>query len=209
MDAPILSIRDPDAIKQAVTALESGKLVIMPTDTIYGLAASPRLPESISRIYEVRARKPEPAIPFLMADSGYMETLARPTPATYRLAQRFWPGALTLILAPGSNLDPMLRASPIALRVPHYPDVIPLLEATGGYLMVTGAIRSGYPPAITAQEAADFFAEEVSLILDGGLSLFGIPSTIVDCIASPPQVIRRGVISKGKIRACLAPLHVK
>ena len=209
MGAPILSIRDPAAIKQAVTALEAGDLVIMPTDTIYGLAALPRSPGSISRIYEVRARKPEPAIPFLMTDSGYMETLARPTPVAQRLAQRFWPGALTLILAPGPNLGAMLRASPIALRVPHYPDVIPLLEATGGYLMVTGAIRSGYPPAITAQEAADFFAEEVGLILDGGQSPFGIPSTIVDCVASPPQVLRRGVISEGKIRACLAPLNVE
>ncbi len=205
MDAPILSIRDPDAVAQAVTALEAGELIIAPTDTIYGLVALPRSPGSIDLIYEVRGRKPEPAIPFLMADSSYMETLARPTPAAQRLAQRFWPGALTIILAPGPNESAMLRASPIALRVPHYPDLMPLLEATGGYLIVTGAIRSGYPPAITAQEAADFFAEEVGLILNGGQSPLGIPSTIVDCVASPPKILRRGVISEDKIRACLAP----
>lgn len=206
MGAPILSIRDPDAVARAVTALEAGELVIVPTDTIYGLAALPRSPESIDLIYKARERKPEPAIPCLMADRGYMKALARPTPVAQRLAQRFWPGALTLILAPGPNLGATLRASPIALRVPHYPDLKRLLEATGGYLIVTGAIRSGYPSAITAHEAAHFFAEEVSLILDGGRSPLGIPSTIVDCVASPPKIRRRGVISKGKIRACLASL---
>ncbi len=206
MGAPILSIRDPHAITRAVTALQAGELIIVPTETIYGLAALPQSSEIIDHLYDVRERAPEPAIPFLMADSSYMETLARPTPVACRLARRFWPGALTLILAPGPNLGATLRASPIALRVPHYPDVRPLLEATGGYLMVTGAIRSGYPPAITAQEAAHFFAEEVSLILDGGQSLFGIPSTIVDCVASPPKIRRRGVISEDKIRACLPSL---
>ena len=108
-----------------------------------------------------------------------------------------------LILPPAADLPAEYRTYPIALRVPNYAPLIDLLKMVGGRLLVTGAIRSGYPPAITAQEAVDLLENHVDLILDGGPSPYGIPSTIVYCIAGPPVIVRRGAISDTKIRQAL------
>jgi len=195
----ILSIRSAEAITQAVDLIRAGELVIIPTDTIYGIATLPENQEAITHLYEVRNRSPEPAMPFLIAGRKVMPKLARINRAALRLARRFWPGALTLVLPPCAEIATIFKTHPIALRVPNYPDLVPLLEAVGGYLFTSGAICSGYPPAITAQEAADLFGDQVALILDGGPSPFGIPSTIVDCISQPPTILRRGVIPEEKI----------
>lgn len=203
MSCPLLSIRSPQAIARAVECVKAGELIIIPTDTIYGIAALPEMRQTIVRLYEVRARKPEPASPFLLADRRHMEVLARVNQNAKRLAWRFWPGPLTLILPPNSVLPRAMQSYPVALRVPNFPMLKPLLEAVGGYLFTSGAIRSGHSPAITANEACDFFGTDVALILDGGKSPFGIPSTIVDCVTSPPQVVRRGAISAERISAAL------
>lgn len=199
MTASILSIRSPEAVAKAVSLIHAGELVIVPTDTIYGIVALPTSEDMIAHFYSVRQRKPEPALPFLITDMAQMDVLTRPTTAALRLARRFWPGPLTLILPPAANLPAALRAYPIAVRIPNYPPLMPLLEAVGGYLLATGAILSGYSPAITAQEAANLFGEDIALILDGGPAPYGIPSTIVDCVADPPIVVRRGTLPESKI----------
>ena len=199
MNAPILSVRSPTAIARAVELLQAGQIIIIPTDTIYGIAVLPDKTEAITHLYEIRNREPEPASPFLMARAEYMNVLARPTRAAQRLARAFWPGLLTLILPPNSTLSPALRASPVALRTPNFPMLLPLFDAVGGFLFTTGAICCGEAPAITAREAAKLFGEGVGLILDGGRAPFGVPSTIVDCISDPPEIRRRGVIPEEKI----------
>ena len=194
MSAPVLSVRSGEAVERAVRHLQAGELVIIPTDTIYGIAAYPAL-HSIELLARVRDRRtPEPALPFLLARTQHLSRLTHPSPVVRRLAHRFWPGSLTLIVQPLPTLASALRPIPVAVRVPNYPDLIPLLEMAGGYLVVSGAIRSGHSPAITAQEAAGFFGEDVALILDGGRSPYGVPSTIVDCTAIPPAIVRRGAI---------------
>ncbi len=199
MRASIRSIHSAAAIAQATELMQAGELIIIPTDTIYGIATLPTEQAPITRLYEIRERPPEPAFPFLLAEGQLMPTLARVNQAALRLAHRFWPGSLTLLLPPGPDLIPLFKTLPIALRVPNYPVLQPLLKAVGGSLFTSGASRSGYPPAITAQEAADFFRDQVALILDGGRAPYGVPSTIVDCIATPPVILRRGVIPKTKI----------
>ena len=146
-------------------------MVVVPTDTIYGIAALPggAHPDStgadvVRRIYDAREREPEPALPFLLASRPDMGRLTRPNIAAIRLARRFWPGSLTLILPPSPDLPAALRAFPIAVRVPNFPALIPLLTAIGGYLLTTGAIRSGYSPAITASEANQLFGNDVALM---------------------------------------------
>jgi len=209
VNAPLLPVRSSEAIAHAVTALRAGELIIIPTDTIYGLATLPENTEAIERLYAIRQRASEPAFPLVLAENKSMYTLARVNQAAARLAQRFWPGALTILLPPGSDLSTAQRAMPIALRMPNYPALHPLLRAVGDVLFVSGATCSGYPPAITAQEAADYFSEQVAIILDGGPTPFGIPSTIVDCTQSPPLLVRRGAIPEEKIWATLAPQFVK
>lgn len=199
MTVPILPIRSPEAIVQAIEFLKDGQLVIIPTDTIYGIAALPERQTIITRLYEVRQRALEPASPLLLSDSGQLTELARANRLARRLARYFWPGSLTMILPPGPYLNPVLSASPVALRVPNYPLLKPLLEAAGGYLFVSGAICCGASPAITAQEAADLFGDAVALILDGGLAPFGVPSTILDCTVRPPIIRRRGAVPEERV----------
>ena len=204
MGAPIVSIRTTGALERAISCLQSGKLLVVPTDTIYGIAALPGQANIIDHLYAARGRAQEPALPFLLASAEEMPDMARTNAHALRLAQRFWPGPLTLILSPAADLPAEYRTYPIALRVPNFAPLIDLLnKMVGGRLLVTGAIRSGYPPAITAQEAAGLLENHVDLILDGGPSLYGIPSTIVDCVADPPVIVRRGAISDEKIRQAL------
>jgi L-threonylcarbamoyladenylate synthase len=179
--------------------MEAGEPVIVPTDTVYGIAAKMIGETVIQHLYEVRGRGREPALPFLASSVASLTELTRPGSAALRLAQKFWPGTLTLILPPAASLPTYARAYPIAVRVPNYLPLLPLLRRLGGYVLATGAIRSGFPPAITAQEAAGLFGEDVSLILDAGPSPYGIPSTIVDCLTDPPIIVRRGAIPEGNI----------
>jgi L-threonylcarbamoyladenylate synthase len=179
--------------------MEAGEPVIVPTDTIYGIATKMIDASVIQRLYDTRGRGREPALPFLAASSTAVASLGRFSTMALRLARKFWPGTLTLILPPATDLPVYARAHPIAVRVPNYLPLLPLLRLMNGTMLATGAIRSGFPPAITAQEAAGLFGDEVSLILDAGPSPYGIPSTIVDCLTDPPVIARRGAIPESSI----------
>jgi len=204
MGAPSLPIRDPQAQDRAVACLRLGELIIVATDTIYGIAALPGLDGVIERLYRARGRTQEPALPFLIAGIDEMDGLVRVTPAAHHLAHKLWPGQMTLILPPAAELPLDYRTRPIAVRVPNHPPLLALLERAGGRLLMSGAIRSGYPPAITAAEAAEFFRDDVALILDGGTAPYGVPSTIVDCTQDPPAIVRHGAVPDDKIRKILA-----
>ena len=199
MTPPIRPIQDSDAVHEAADLIQSGALIIVPTDTIYGIATTFTEEAAIRRLYQARDRELEPASPFLMREAETMGELARTNAYAERLARRFWPGALTMLLPPAGHLPQSLRRHPVALRVPQYPPLAPLLDAVGGYLFTSGAIRAGHPPAITAREAAMLFNQEIALILDGGLAVYGVPSTIVDCIQDPPVIVRRGPIAEEKV----------
>ena len=199
MIPPVRSIQDPEAIRRAAELVKAGALIIIPTDTIYGIATTATEDEAIRRLYHARNRKLEPASPFLISGPDVMGDLARTNSRADKLARRFWPGALTILLPPAAALSQSLRRHPVALRVPEFPPLRPLLDAVGGSLFTSGAIRAGHPPAITAREAGLLFDEEVALILDGGLAVYGVPSTIVDCIQHPPVIVRRGPISEERI----------
>ena len=202
MSAVILSVRDPDTIALAAKLIKAGELVIVPTDTIYGIATLPDKKATICRLYEVRNRTPEPVSPLLIASTDYLKKLAFPNKIALQLAQRFWPGQLTLIL-PSVTLG-----ASVALRVPNFPLLLPLFKLVGGCLFTSGAILSGHSPAITAQEAAAFFASQIALILDGGSLPYGLPSTIIDCTRHPPLLVRHGAIPEDKIRDALGNFPV-
>ncbi|MCU0520356.1 MAG: L-threonylcarbamoyladenylate synthase [Anaerolineae bacterium] len=202
-----MPIRSQEAVAQAAVLMRAGRLVIVPTDTIYGIASTLADEATVQRLYEARGREPEPALPLLIANESDMARLTRPSTAAWRLAHRFWPGPLTLILPPAADLPAYARATPIAVRVPDFPALMPLLAAVGGYMLVSGAIRPGYPPAITAQEAGVLFTADVSLLLDGGTCPYGLPSTIVDCVPDTPVVVRRGAIPEPRIWRALDAKH--
>lgn len=202
MSAEILPLHSATALARAVALLRSGAPIVLPTETVYGIAVILE-PRAVARLYEAKERAPESALPLLVARVELLSWLARPNRAAQRLAGRYWPGPLTLILPPGANFPAELSVQRVALRHPNIPAIWPLLEECGGFLVVSWAGRSGFPPAISAQESFEQLGEQVALILDGGSSPLGIPSTIVDCSSDPPTVERRGNIPEAKILEAL------
>ena len=174
------------AIIEAAAALARGELVAFPTDTVYGLAAGHG---HIKKLYAAKERPPEKRIAVLLADAGNLEQGAIVTPIARKLAQRFWPGPLTIILtAPGRGT--------VAFRVPDHQVARQLLAASGGGLPVTSANRSGSAECRTAQEVLAQLDGRISLVLDGGQTPGGIASTIVDCTGEELVVLREGAIPR-------------
>ncbi len=207
MSAVILPIQQPTSIQRAVQALQEGALVVIPTDTVYGLAVAPGAHDTLlERLYDTEGSQKWPALPLLLDPAVPLTQVARTNRAAAQLAEHFWPGALTLLLPVAPDFPFPNRNPQVAVRKPNLPALWPLLQAMGGYLIVGRAARSGYPSAITAQEAADQLGEEVDLILDGGASTFGITSTVVDCIEQPPRVVQRGAIPEEKVHTLLVRL---
>ncbi len=204
MTVPCLSVQQPGAIAQAVADLRAGKLVVIPTDTVYGVAVIPEALDLMVRtLYWPRQTAPWPALPLLLDSVNDAARLARLTPIAERLIRAFWPGVVTLILPAAPDFPFPLQLPRVALRVPGVDSLHNLLRTMGGYLIVGRAARSGYPSAITAAEAVEQLGDIVSLVLDGGPSPYGVISTVVDCVATPPAVVQRGAIPEERILALL------
>lgn len=176
--APLLLRIDPDSpdpavISQAAAALHRGELIVMPTETVYGLAADAHLAGSEERLFKAKARDPRKPIPLLAADVAMIKGFgATVDERVQRLAARFWPGPLTLVLpVSGGRFE--------GFRIPHHPVALALLRACGGLLRVTSANRSEKPPALTAEAALQELAGSVTIVLDAGPSLWGEASTVI------------------------------
>ncbi|NPA93633.1 MAG: threonylcarbamoyl-AMP synthase, partial [Chloroflexi bacterium] len=165
----ILPAHDPQAINLAAEALRRGELIVMPTDTVYGVAAWPWEDAFVSRLYEAKGRPEEKAIPLLVGSAAQLGQVTQAMPAgAQRLAQHFWPGPLTLVVPKHPSLPPAVSPYPtVGVRMPNHPDALALLRLTGP-LAVTSANRSGHPPARTAAEAAAQLGDAVAIILDAG-----------------------------------------
>ena len=185
-----------EAIRLAAEALVAGLLVVLPTDTVYGLAADPRVRGAEDRLREAKDREADKPIPILAANvesivSGGVSLNA----AERRLAAAFWPGPLTLVLKATNREE--------GFRVPDCAVALRVLEACGGLLRVTSANRSGEEPARTAAEAAEALAGWVAVVLDDGPSPGGTPSSVVRVTDGGFDVIREGAISREAIEQAL------
>ncbi|HBX69372.1 MAG TPA: threonylcarbamoyl-AMP synthase [Chloroflexi bacterium] len=196
MKTEIISAERSNAIHHALDVLQNGGLVAFPTDTVYGLAAPVYNVESIERLYVVKGRNSTKAIAVLL---GSVEDLDKVTvdlcPNAIEVAARFWPGPLTLIVPRHPDLPEILAPLPtIGVRIPDHPVALALLQAAGP-LAVTSANLSGGENTMTAQQVLDQLGGRIHLILDGGRTPGGVPSTVVDCTSPEPQVLRQGPIS--------------
>lgn len=185
-------------LEAARAALGAGALAVIPTDTVYGLAADPAIPGAVDGIFRVKQRSRSRPIPVLGADRRQLESVVVFDERADRLAERFWPGPLTLILprAPGFVADLGGDGRSVAVRVPKEPRAIQLLKETGP-LAVTSANRSGEPPVPTIDDARATFGNDVAVYLDGGRCA-GIPSTLV-FLAGERRVLREGKIPAREI----------
>ncbi len=192
----LLAADSPGAVEEAAAALARGELVAFPTDTVYGLSAGH---EHVRKLYGAKDRPKEKRIPVLLSDIGNLEASAIVTPTARALAQRFWPGPLTIVLvAP--------RRGTMAFRVPDHPLARRLIAASGGGLPVTSANRSGEPDARTAQEVIAQLDGRIALVIDGGTTPGGVSSTVVDCTTDQVKILRQGAISEAQIDTVLATL---
>jgi len=200
----ILSVNYPEAVQMATEALRSGGLVVLPTDTVYGVASALDH-AAIERIFVAKKRPSERAIPVLLADQDAASQVVSDFPeAARRLAAAFWPGPLTLALPKRADLPANLSPLPtVGVRVPGLATTRAILAAAGGALAVTSANRSDQPPACTIQAAIRYLSDTVTLYLDGGTCLGGVPSTVVTFEDGELRIVRQGPISEAALRAVL------
>lgn len=185
-----------DAIRQAAAVLEALGTVVFPTDTVYGLAANAFSSEAIQKLFEVKDREQEKSIAVLLGSLDQLSAVTvAPSPAALALGEKHWPGALTLVVPRHPEMPENLSPLPtLGVRIPNHPVALALLQ-TVGPLAVTSANLSGMPNTTTADEVLAQLDGRVDLILDGGKTPGGVPSTVVDMTGAEPKVLRQGPIS--------------
>lgn len=192
----ILPMADDEVLQQAAHEILAGGLVAFATDTVYGVGAVPT-PAGISTLQEAKRRAPDRPISLLLAHVDSLSQYAsHPPPLAVALAERFWPGALTIVVPGRAGMGAMLGSSDgtVGLRVPDHPRVARLLSLCGGVLAVTSANRSGQPAPRTAADVERELGGEVELILDGGVEGAESASTVVAVSAGSLDlhILRRG-----------------
>ena len=191
----ILPISDPQSLLLSQEYVQAGKLIVFPTDTLYGLACDPFNLAALRSIYAAKGRSTLKALPVLIGALEQLDQLVENIPPNaQRLMERFWPGALTLVLPKQANLPSELTPYPgLAVRMPNHPFALKLLQALGP-LAVTSANLSDQINPKTAQEVWAQLTSRVDLILDGGQLEIGQASTIIDCTGAEPMLLRAGPI---------------
>lgn len=191
-------------IQPALNILKQGGIVAFPTDTVYGVGALAFDNAAIESIYTAKDRPLEKAIPILIGDLNDLETVGINIPdMALRLAARFWPGPLTCIIPKKHTLPPAVSAtSTVAVRIPDHPHALALLRAAGP-MAVTSANISGAASPISAQEVFEQLNGRIPLILDGGETPGGIPSTLVDCTGETPVILREGPVTMENLISAL------
>ncbi len=193
----------------AADAVQRGEVVVLPTDTVYGVGADAFDPGAVARVLAAKGRGRDMPPPVLVPHARTLDGLATQVPDDAReLIAAFWPGPLTLVCRaqPSLRWDLGDTGGTVALRMPLHRVALAVLELTGP-LAVTSANRTGRPPATTCDEAVEQLGEAVSVYLDAGPSPAGLASTIVDVTGALPRVLRLGALSLERLRAVVPSLE--
>ncbi len=197
-------------VVQAVAALQRGELVVLPTDTVYGLAADAFSPAAVELLLAAKGRGRDMPVPVLVGAHRGLDGLADGvTPVMRELVRAFWPGPLTLIVpaAPSLAWDLGETRGTVAVRMPQHPVALEVLETTGP-LAVSSANRTGQPPPTTAEEAKAQLGDAVAVYLEAGPTRAAVASTIIDLTGDRPQVRRAGALSRDDLRSLLPELDI-
>ena len=198
---------DVTLIQEAAAVIRSDGVVALPTDTLYGLAVDPCHPEAVARLFEAKGRPAGRALPLVAADASQVACWIGPlSPAARRLADRFWPGPLTLLVTAPSALAPGVAAGTgrVGIRVPAHAVARALCAACGHPLTATSANLSGEPASADPGDVARALEGRIDLLLDAGRTAGGEPSTIVDASGPELRLVREGAIPWAEIAACVA-----
>ena len=200
-----------EGIAEAGRAVQRGRLVIVPTDTVYGLGADAFSPAAVQRLLNAKGRGRQMPPPVLVSAKTTLEALAVGVPDWARaLVEELWPGPLTLVLRqqPSLQWDLGETRGTVAVRMPDHDVALELLARTGP-LAVSSANRTGLPPATDADDAEAMLGELVRVILDAGRTPGPVPSTIVDCTGEQGRILRQGVLPTERLNEGVEPLGVE
>jgi len=183
------------AIREAAHIIKDGGLVVYPTDTVYGVGCDPFNISAVERVMKAKGRVKKP-LPVLVASLNNAEQIAWMTNDAYKLAKKFWPGALTLILKKKPVLPSVVTCglNRVGVRVPNHAIALQLIQLSGGSLIGTSANITGERSPRTAEEAAEQIGKHVNLILDAGASPLGRDSTVLNLSSKRPRILRLGPI---------------
>ena len=201
-----------DVVHRAVQTLVEGDLVVFPTETVYGLAASARCQQSVDRLLDIKGqREQKPLTLSIKSADEALDYVPDMTPLARRLARRCWPGPITLVL-PGNHSDSLLTRLPtsvhtavlpngtVGLRVPAHPTILDVMRMLAGPLVLTSANRSGAGDAITIEDVLESLEDDVELVIDDGPSRYGQPSSVVQVDERGMKVLRQGVVPEPTLR---------
>jgi L-threonylcarbamoyladenylate synthase len=197
---------EPSALAEAIAAIRDAELVVYPTETFYGLAADPYSDVALNRLFAVKGREAAKAVALIAADTASAFAIAREVPkAALVLAEKFWPGPLTLVLPARDGFGPSLLGPDggIGVRVSPHPIACALAAGLGHPITATSANLSGEPPAVTVAQARSSLGGRVKVYLEGGTLAGGAPSTLVAFEAAGVRIVRAGAISEDAINSAL------
>lgn len=206
MQTEVLAAADPRARTRALELVRGGEVIAVPTDTVYGIATDGFSAEAVEKLFVAKDRPSSKAVMLLVGDYEDLYKVASyVSPAAERLAERFWPGGLTLVVNARSELPANLRAetNTIGVRLPDSDLVRELARALGRPLAATSANRSGGANPRTAQDVLKDLDGRIALILDGGATPGNLASTVLDCTVEPPRVLREGAIPTSELERVL------
>lgn len=201
-ETKVLTTESPQAIPAAKQIIQQGGLIAFPTDTVYGVAASPFSPSAIRRIFAAKERPKEKALPVLIGNlSQLAEMVSFVSDKVKLIAEAFWPGALTLVLPKNPNLPDALSPYPtIGIRMPNFDFTLRLLHETGP-LATTSANISGGPNPTTADEVLTQLGGRIELLLAGGSTPGSQASTVLDATGTEVKILRQGPITLSDINS--------
>jgi len=190
-------------VEQAITILKRGGIVACPTDTVYGVGAAINIEQAVERVYQIKGRPHSRALPILLAEKYQLAEVAKVVPPlARRLADRFFPGALTIVLFKSDSVSDIVTGGlkTIAVRIADHPIPVAIVRGLGTPIVGTSANLSGSPSALTAEEVRAQLGEQVDMIIDGGRCPGGRESTIIDLTGERPLILRKGPISLEELR---------
>lgn len=200
-----------EAVDRALDVLRDGGIIAYPTETFYGLGVKFDVPDSLERLYDLKKRPKEKAMPLIIGDRSLLRMIVSEKwienvpPVADPLIRRFWPGPLTLLFPAKQGLSEYLTADTgkVAARVPGESFALHLATRAGFPITATSANISGKPPAINTADVTGYFGDALDLVIDGGPTPGGLPSTIVDVSGDMLEIVREGAINRKEIEKIL------
>ena len=198
-------------ISSAIAALQSGKVIVFPTETVYGLGANALNHEAVDKIFQLKGRNPDNPIPIIVADQTMLSALIETIPPNAdKLIEHFWPGPLTLVLQARQNTPKQLLNSRggVGVRISSHPIATQLAQEFGRPLTATSANPSGKQAASTVEQAENYFSGAIEVFVDGGKLAAKIGSSVVEVIEDRIKIIREGEITVSEIAAIIGEKNI-